>query len=84
MSRGQLRMARVTEPRRAPEAPADSAKGWLSVESATAYLDFPSEAAFRMWARRRGIPHGSAGRCLRYRREDLDAAIGGLHLVPRS
>lgn len=58
-------------------------KGWMTCESAAAYLDFgtgrKAVRAFREWARTKGVNHGNRGRRPLYHRLDLDAAIGAGH-----
>lgn len=50
---------------------------YLTVEQATAYLQFPTVNAFRHWVRAHGVPKfRRGGRTLLFLRRDLDEAIG--------
>jgi hypothetical protein len=50
---------------------------YLTVPEAQAYLRFPSRAAFRVWAKRNGLPCCRRGaRTLLFLRRDLDDAVG--------
>jgi hypothetical protein len=44
---------------------------WLTTKEAAAYAKRPTPAAFRMWARRRGIPIVDG----RVNRRDIDATL---------
>lgn len=57
----------------------DFTKPFFNTETAAAYVDSPSLAAFRMWLRRRGLATMRRGRRVLVARKDLDAAIGAAH-----
>lgn len=52
---------------------------WMNAQTAATYLDFtgkdPAEA-FRVWAKRHGVPSARRGSRVLYARADLDRAIG--------
>jgi hypothetical protein len=60
---------------------------WMNATTAAAYLDIqckePAEA-FRVWAKRHGVPTARRGSRVLYQRRDIDRAIGALHLQKRS
>ncbi len=55
---------------------------WMTAKTAAAYLDFegkdPAEA-FRVWAKRHGVPTSRRGSRVLYHRTDLLRAIGADH-----
>lgn len=57
---------------------------WMSAKTAAAYLDIqgkePAEA-FRVWAKRHGVPTARRGSRVLYARTDIDRAIGAGHLT---
>lgn len=56
---------------------------WMTAQSAAKYLDFSGKDpvdAFRVWAKRHGVPTAHRGSRLLYHRTDLDRAIGAGHL----
>lgn len=59
---------------------------WMNAQTAAAYLDIqckePGEA-FRVWAKRHGVPTARYGSRVRYLKRDIDRAIGAAHLVHR-
>lgn len=60
---------------------------WMSAATAAKYLDIqakePAEA-FRVWAKRHGVPTARRGSRVLYHRTDIDRAIGALHLHRRT
>lgn len=57
---------------------------WMNATTAAAYLDMtacrePAEA-FRVWAKRHGVPTARRGSRVLYARADIDRAIGASHL----
>jgi hypothetical protein len=56
---------------------------WMNAKTAAAYLDIqgkePAEA-FRVWAKRHGVPTARRGSRVLYHRTDVDRAIGAAHL----
>jgi hypothetical protein len=48
---------------------------WLTTEAAAVYADFPTPAAFWIWAKRHRVPKARAGRRCRWLREDIDKAL---------
>lgn len=56
---------------------------WMNAATAAQYLDMacrePAEA-FRVWAKRHGVPTARRGSRVLYARADIDRAIGGAHL----
>jgi hypothetical protein len=60
---------------------------WMNAKTAADYLDYsdcrePAEA-FRVWAKRHGVPTARRGSRVLYDRKDIDRAIGAAHLVQR-
>lgn len=91
--RGQLRVAKVTEPKRALKA-ADRAvdgDGFVTSERAAAYAGYDGVSspdpltrrralnAFREWVRSKGITTQRRGRRLLFRRVAIDRAVGASH-----
>lgn len=62
----------------------DFTKPFLNTTTAAAFTDSPSPNAFRMWAKRRGIPCGHKGRTVIYRKSDLELAMGFRPYVTRA
>lgn len=61
-----------------------AASVWMSAKTAAEYLDIqgkePAEA-FRVWAKRHGVPTARRGSRVLYGRSDIDRAIGAGHLA---
>jgi len=61
---------------------------WMNAKTAAAYLDMTDckepDEAFRVWAKRHGVPTARRGKRVLYQRRDIDRAIGALHLQKRS
>ena len=57
---------------------------WMNAKTAAAYLDMTDckepDEAFRVWAKRHGIPTARRGARVLYARTDIDRAIGAAHL----
>jgi hypothetical protein len=49
---------------------------WFTSVQAAAYVGCPTVEAFRLWARRHGVPCAHRGRRLLFHPRDLDAAVG--------
>ncbi len=61
----------------------DVAFPWMTAETGATYLDFTGKDrvdAFRLWAKRAGVPTARRGRRVLYHRADLLRAIGAAHL----
>lgn len=60
---------------------------WMNAATAAKYLDIdakePAEA-FRVWAKRHGVPTARRGSRVLYHRADIDRAIGAVHLHRKS
>lgn len=83
--RRQSRRAAAQQPLRSayiPREPFDFSKPFFNTATAAAFTDSPSPNAFRMWAKRRGIPCGHKGRTVIYRKSDLELAMGFGKLAP--
>lgn len=48
---------------------------WLSAAGAAEFYGFKTPKAFRSWASRHGIVVAHMGRCARYAKRDIDAAM---------